>query len=101
MIIWFTGISGVGKTTIAKKLHALLSKKLILIDGDALRKINNYDLGYTKKDRDVNAKGAEISAGNDSYFPSLQVGISAFTTEDILTTTFSVSSKISSSTDLI
>tara|TARA_R100001480_G_scaffold34790_2_gene46585 strand:+ start:9213 stop:12038 length:2826 start_codon:yes stop_codon:yes gene_type:complete len=30
---------------------------------------------------DVNAKGAEISAGNDSYFPSLQVGISAFTTE--------------------
>ena len=56
MIIWFTGISGVGKTTIAKKLHALLSKKLILIDGDALRKINNYDLGYTKEDRDVNAK---------------------------------------------
>ncbi len=30
---------------------------------------------------DVNAKGAEISAGDDSYFPELQVGISAFTTE--------------------
>jgi len=30
---------------------------------------------------DVNAEGAEISAGDNSYFPSLQVGISAFTTE--------------------
>lgn len=56
MIIWFTGISGAGKTTIAKKLHTLLSKKIILIDGDALRAINNNDLGYTKKDRDINAK---------------------------------------------
>tara|TARA_Y100000589_G_scaffold330725_1_gene381304 strand:- start:5134 stop:7947 length:2814 start_codon:yes stop_codon:yes gene_type:complete len=29
---------------------------------------------------DVNAKGAEISAGGDSYYPNLQVGISEFTT---------------------
>ena len=28
---------------------------------------------------DVNAEGAEISAGDDSYFPDLQVGVSAFT----------------------
>ena len=30
---------------------------------------------------DVNAEGAEISAGDNSYFPELQVGISAFTTD--------------------
>ena len=55
MIIWFTGISGVGKTTIAKKLQSSLKSKVILIDGDEIRKINNNDLGYSKKDRDKNA----------------------------------------------
>ena len=43
------------------------------------------NLAYTGKSDgfhlDVNAEGAEISAGDDSYFPSLQVGVSAFTTE--------------------
>ena len=43
------------------------------------------NLAYTGKSDgfhlDVNAEGAEISAGLDSYTPSLQVGISAFTTE--------------------
>ena len=55
MIIWFTGISGVGKTTIAKKLKLLIKRKIILIDGDAVRAINNNDLGYSKQDRDKNA----------------------------------------------
>ena len=52
MIIWLTGISGVGKTTIAKALFSKLKKKFIIIDGDVLRKINNNDLGYKKIDRD-------------------------------------------------
>jgi adenylylsulfate kinase-like enzyme len=56
VIIWFTGISGVGKTTIAKHLQKSLNNSAILIDGDAIRKINNNDLGYTKRDRDLNAK---------------------------------------------
>ena len=56
MIIWFTGISGTGKTTIAKKLQSLIKKKTIVVDGDALRAINNNDLGYNKNDRDKNAK---------------------------------------------
>jgi len=42
-------------------------------------------LAYTGKSDgfhlDVNAEGAEISAGDNSYFPILQVGVSAFTTE--------------------
>ena len=58
MIIWFTGISGVGKTLIAKKLFRILKKKIknvVHIDGDKFRSILNNDIGYTLKDRDINA----------------------------------------------
>jgi adenylylsulfate kinase-like enzyme len=58
MIIWFQGISGVGKTTIAKKLFLVLKKKffnLIFLDGDDFRKIMLHDLGYSLKDRNTNA----------------------------------------------
>ena len=56
MIIWLTGISGVGKSTIAKALYSKLKRRFIMIDGDVIRKINNNDLGYSKIDRDTNAK---------------------------------------------
>ena len=58
MIIWFTGISGVGKTLIAKKLFKILKKKIknvVHIDGDKFRSILNNDIGYTLKDRNINA----------------------------------------------
>ena len=45
-----------GKDYYCKKITYTVIKKIILIDGDALRAINNNDLGYTKKDRDINAK---------------------------------------------
>ena len=59
MIIWFTGISGVGKTTIAKYTYSYFKKKtknLIHIDGDHFRKMFNNDLGYSLRDRNINAK---------------------------------------------
>ena len=58
MILWFTGISGVGKTLIAKNIYTILNKtnkNLIHIDGDIFRKMLANDLGYTLKDRDKNA----------------------------------------------
>ena len=58
MIIWFTGISGVGKTLIAKKLFRILKKKtknVVHIDGDKFRSILNNDIGYSLKDRNINA----------------------------------------------
>ena len=48
-IIWITGISGTGKTTLAK--HYMKFKNFIWIDGDRFRKLFDEDLGYTLKDR--------------------------------------------------
>ena len=49
IVFWVTGLSGVGKTTISKKLQPLLNKKFgktVLINGDDLRlifELKNYD----------------------------------------------------------
>ena len=59
MILWFTGISGVGKTLIAKNIYKILSKRkknLVQVDGDVFRKMLGNDLGYTLKDRNKNAE---------------------------------------------
>ncbi len=58
MILWFTGISGVGKTLIANNLYNILKKKrknIVHIDGDKFRSILNNDIGYSLKDRNINA----------------------------------------------
>ena len=54
-IIWITGISGTGKTTLAKHYMKFL-KNFLWIDGDQFRKLFNDDLGYTLKDRNKNAE---------------------------------------------
>ena len=53
--IWFTGISGSGKTTIANELVSILRGRnipVVLLDGDIVRKSLSHDLGYSKEDRD-------------------------------------------------
>ncbi|MCK5297018.1 MAG: sulfate adenylyltransferase subunit CysN [Alphaproteobacteria bacterium] len=64
-LLWFTGLSGAGKSTIAnmveKKLH-LLGKHTYLLDGDNVRQGLNKDLGFTKADRVENIRRiAEVS----------------------------------------
>ena len=54
-IIWITGISGTGKTTLAKYYLRFL-KKFLWIDGDEFRKLFNNDLGYTLEERNKNAE---------------------------------------------
>ena len=55
MVIWITGISGTGKTTLGKYFLKKTNSKCIYFDGDEFRKIFNNDIKYTLKDRDVNA----------------------------------------------
>jgi len=58
-LLWFTGLSGSGKTTIAnlveKKLHAL-GRHTFLLDGDNVRHGLNKDLGFTDADRVENIR---------------------------------------------
>lgn len=56
MVIWITGISGAGKTTLARHLIKNLKKNFIYFDGDQFRKIFNNDINYTLKSRDINAQ---------------------------------------------
>lgn len=59
--IWLMGLSGSGKTTIAKALsekYKLEGKKVILLDGDELRKGLNKDLCFSNEDRLENIRRA-------------------------------------------
>lgn len=59
LTIWFTGLSGAGKTTVAKKLEQRLNDydfKVQRLDGDVVRDVLTKDLGFTKKDRNENIK---------------------------------------------
>jgi bifunctional enzyme CysN/CysC len=64
-VVWFTGLSGAGKSTIAnlleKRLHAL-GRRTYLLDGDNVRHGLNKDLGFTAADRVENIRRvAEVS----------------------------------------
>ncbi|MAL17504.1 MAG: bifunctional sulfate adenylyltransferase subunit 1/adenylylsulfate kinase [Balneola sp.] len=58
-IIWFTGISGAGKSTIAKEVERKLweeGKQTVLLDGDQVRHGLNGDLGFSASDRTENIR---------------------------------------------
>jgi len=58
-ILWFTGLSGAGKSTIADCLEqklAALDKRTYLLDGDNVRHGLNKDLGFTDEDRVENIR---------------------------------------------
>jgi bifunctional enzyme CysN/CysC len=61
VIVWFTGLSGAGKSTIAnmveQQLHAL-GHHTMMLDGDNVRHGLNRDLGFTEADRVENIRRA-------------------------------------------
>lgn len=55
--VWFTGLSGAGKSTIAEMLTTLLleyGRQVTLLDGDIVRTHLSKGLGFSQEDRDTN-----------------------------------------------
>ncbi|MDQ0116542.1 adenylyl-sulfate kinase [Paenibacillus harenae] len=65
-VVWFTGLSGSGKTTVSQQAEQLLIDRgyhCVVLDGDKLRAGLNCDLGYTEADRVENLRrAAEVTA---------------------------------------
>jgi adenylylsulfate kinase len=57
--LWFTGLSGAGKTTIAEIVAPELERRGVLVewlDGDVVRTHLSKGLGFSREDRDVNVE---------------------------------------------
>jgi bifunctional enzyme CysN/CysC len=65
-VVWFSGISGAGKTTIARIVVQELAQRgclAFLLDGDLVRQGLSSDLGYSELDRTENLRrSAEVAA---------------------------------------
>lgn len=84
--IWFTGLSGAGKSTIANALEKALNlqgKHTMILDGDNVRMGLNYDLGFTEQDRIENIRRLAQVAKlmNDAGLITLVACISPFQEE--------------------
>ncbi|MBX7527420.1 sulfate adenylyltransferase subunit CysN [Qipengyuania vesicularis] len=58
-VLWFTGLSGSGKSTIANEVEkklAMMNRHTFLLDGDNVRHGLNKDLGFTESDRIENIR---------------------------------------------
>ena len=63
MILLFCGLSGAGKTTLARSVAAELTSlgiKIEIIDGDEYRAALCRDLGFSKEDRNENIRRLEV-----------------------------------------
>ncbi|WP_322745408.1 adenylyl-sulfate kinase [Nostoc sp. LEGE 12447] len=58
-ILWLTGLSGAGKTTIAHNLDQKLQTRSYpteILDGDIVHIYLSQGLGFSKQDRDINVR---------------------------------------------
>ena len=59
LTLWFTGLSGAGKTTVARIVEGALRErgdKVEVLDGDVVRQNLSKGLGFSKEDRDTNIR---------------------------------------------
>jgi len=85
-VIWMTGLSGAGKSTIANILQeklAFMNRHTFLLDGDNLRHGLNKDLGFTDADRIENIRraGEVAKLMTDAGLIVIAALISPFTSE--------------------
>ena len=86
VVVWFTGVSGAGKTTIANELDQLLianNNHSYILDGDIFRSGLSSDLSFTKNDREENLRRIKYVAAMfcDAGIISLVTFISPFTAD--------------------
>ena len=57
-IVWLTGLSGVGKSTLVRALAARLApvRRVEVLDGDEVRSFLSKELGFSREDRDTNVQ---------------------------------------------
>ncbi|MEZ4316120.1 MAG: adenylyl-sulfate kinase [Myxococcota bacterium] len=82
-VVWFTGFSGSGKSTVARKVEELLlrrGKVAYVLDGDNLRMGLNRDLGFAPGDRTENIRrvGAVAQLFADAGLVTLTAFISPY-----------------------
>src|SRR6056300_182736 len=78
-VLWFTGLSGSGKSTVANALESMLFErgiKTYILDGDNVRSGLNSDLGFTDEDRIENIR--RISHLAQLFSDSGTVSIASF-----------------------
>lgn len=81
LVVWFTGLSGSGKSTIANLVEKQLFQQEIhtySLDGDNIRRGLNNDLGFSEKDRTENLR--RIAEVAKLFLDSGTVVLSAFIT---------------------
>lgn len=64
-VIWLTGLSGSGKSTIGDALHERLTlegRRSVRLDGDILRATTTVQLGFDERDRRINVDMAAVAA---------------------------------------
>lgn len=78
-VIWFTGLSGSGKSTVANAVASRLYKNEIrnyVLDGDNIRHGLNNDLGFSEEDRKENIR--RIGEVSKLFVDGAQVVLTAF-----------------------
>ncbi len=65
-VLWFTGLSGSGKSAVAERVAVILEREygelVERLDGDVVRQHLTYDLGFSKEDRDKNIERVSFLA---------------------------------------
>jgi adenylylsulfate kinase len=59
LVVWFTGLSGAGKTTVVSHLEPILREvgyPVEVLDGDVVREHLSKGLGFSREDRDTNVR---------------------------------------------
>jgi adenylylsulfate kinase len=88
-IVWFTGLSGAGKTTLSRALEPILraERPVEILDGDEVRTYLSKGLGFSREDRDTNIRRigyvARLLARNGAAVVAAAISPYAATREEV------------------